>query len=82
MAAPAYRTDLVLIDNCDAIGSWTEPTAANWTDGDPPEVDTDYPYIQGAGAVSQETNKAAVAAMILPIAITRDIPTIKRLFNP
>ena len=65
MTAPSYTEDLTDIDLAAAETNWSEPTASGWTQGGSETYDTDYPSIQGAGAITQQTTKSGVSGLLV-----------------
>ena len=74
MAVPSYTTDLAIISECNAIGTWVEPTAVGWTLGAAPVLDTEN-YIQTTGCISKAFNAAGVGGMIFNNAAGITLPT-------
>lgn len=65
MAAPSYTEDLTDIDLCEAVGNWDESGDPGWDDGGAATADSDYPYIQGNVAITQQCTKASIASLIV-----------------
>lgn len=64
MAAASYTTDLTTIDPADSTTGWAESTDTAWDDGGSATLDTDYPYLQNTGAVSQQMTKATICSLL------------------
>ena len=64
MTAPSYTEDLTDIDLAANDTNWEECNASNWNTGGASTYDTDYPYIQGSGAVTQQATKAAIGGLM------------------
>ena len=79
MTAPSYTEDLNDIDLAANDTNWEECTATGWTQGGSSTYDVDYPYIQGAGAVTQQLTKTGVGGLMVDYAAgfgtTESIPT-------
>jgi hypothetical protein len=65
MAAPTYAEDLTDIDLAEATTAWAESSDAAWDDGGGPTADSDYPYIEGARAISQTMTKATICSLLV-----------------
>ncbi len=74
MAVLSYTTDLTPISECNAIGTWVEPTATGWTYGAAPALDAEN-YIQTTGCISKAFNATGVGGMIFNNAAGITLPT-------
>jgi hypothetical protein len=69
MAAPSYTedlTDFALAESSEGTAGtyWDEPSDSNWDDGGTETFDTDYPFLQGSYACTQQCTKASIAALM------------------
>jgi hypothetical protein len=75
MAAPSYTEDLTDIDLAEATTNWDESGDTGWDDGGAPAADSDYPYIQGAVAITQQCTKASIASLLADAGGDTTLPT-------
>jgi hypothetical protein len=75
MTVPSYTEDLTDIDLAANDTNWEECNATNWNTGGASTYDTDYPYIQGSGAVTQQATKAAIGGLMVDNGSGVTIPT-------
>ena len=75
MTAPSYTEDLTDVDLAANDVNWEECNATNWNTGGASTYDTDYPYIQGAGAVTQQATKAAIGGLMVDNGSGITLPT-------
>jgi hypothetical protein len=75
MTAPSYTEDLTDIDLAANDTNWEECNATNWNTGGASTYDTDYPYIQGSGAVTQQATKAAIGGLMVDNGSGITLPT-------
>ena len=64
MAAPSYTEDLTDIDLANSTTGWAESSATQWKDGGSATTDTDYPYIQGSVAITQQATKSTYCSLL------------------
>lgn len=65
MTVPSYTEDLADIDLAASDTNWEECAATGWNTGGSSTYDTDFPYIQGSGAVTQQATKASIGGLMV-----------------
>lgn len=75
MTVPSYTEDLTDIDLAANDTNWEECAAAGWNTGGSSTYDTDYPYIQGSGAVTQQATKSAIGGLMVDNGSGITLPT-------
>lgn len=75
MTAPSYTEDLTDVDLAANDTNWEECNASGWNTGGASTYDTDYPYIQGSGAVTQLSTKAAIGGLMVDNSTGITLPT-------
>lgn len=75
MTIPSYTEDLTDIDLAEATTNWDESTDSNWDDGGGATADSDYPYIQGNVAITQQATKASISSLLVDNGSGITLPT-------
>lgn len=75
MTAPSYTEDLTDLDLAQSTTGWAESSVTAWKDGGSATTDTDYPYIQGTVAISQQATKNTYASLLYNNGSGITIPT-------
>jgi hypothetical protein len=75
MTAPSYTEDLTDLDLAEATTNWAESSDGSWDDGGTPTLDTDYPYLQGNGAISQTMTKTTICSLMANYGSGISLPT-------
>ena len=75
MTAPSYTEDLTDLNLADSTTGWAESTVTSWKDGGAATTDTDYPYIQGTVAITQQATKSTYASLLYNNGSGITIPT-------
>jgi len=75
MTAPSYTHDLTDVDLAEATTNWAESSDSNWDDGGGATADSDYPFIQGTVAITQQATKATIASLLVDNGSGITLPT-------
>ena len=75
MTAPSYTEDLTDLNLAESTTGWAESTVTAWKDGGAATTDTDYPFIQGTVAISQQATKNTYASLLYNNGSGITIPT-------